>query len=121
MIMKSKAMTWAWILMLIQGFVMLIPCTFGFFYPEWSAGIVVKTIAGMSVAEVSSMYPELWQVIKLGFRGIGFAMIGSNLMALFIIIIPFRKGEKGAWFLLLILGLFYWITNVPLEASINIL
>ena len=24
MIMKSKAMTWAWILMLIQGFVMLI-------------------------------------------------------------------------------------------------
>lgn len=103
--------------MLVPCFILLIPSTLQFFVPSLYVGIYTKGIAGMTAEQVIALNPALFEVMKLGFRGIGFTVIGLLMLSVPIILKPFRIGEKWAWITLMSTWTFMWITNLVLKVQ----
>ncbi|MFB0533098.1 MAG: hypothetical protein ACETVU_05450 [Desulfatiglandales bacterium] len=71
----------------------------------------------MTAEQVIALNPALFEVMKLGFRGIGFTVIGLLMLSVPIILKPFRIGEKWAWITLMSTWTFMWITNLVLKVQ----
>ncbi len=112
----SKKMKWATGLMMINVLFM-IPSLLGFFIPDLYPGIYLQKDAGMTLEMVRNYNEGVYKVILLGFQGIGFGVLCMHIMYSPIILFPYRKGEKWAWFTLLAEATACWVINMILEAQ----
>ena len=114
---KSKRPGLAWKIMLLPCFILMIPSTLQFFVPGLYVGIYLEGLAGMTPEQVIALNPALFEVMKLGFRGIGFTVIGLLIVSISVLLIAFRGGEKWVWISLMCTWTFLWVTNLVLEAQ----
>ena len=117
-IRTSKAMLWATILMLV---VVLwnSPSIIQLFIPDLYVGIYIDSLADMSKAEAQALNAGLYEVILLAFQALGLTIFGYLLISVPVILIPYRKAEKWAWFTLGGFWLFVWGGNMILGLIAN--
>jgi len=114
----SKSMKWAVALML--GVVLLnLPSIFQLFVPDLYVGIYTKSLAGLSKVEAQALNPGLYQVILLGFQAVGLCIFGYLLLSVPVILIPYKRGEKWAWFSLMAMWYLVWGVNMFLGWTSN--
>jgi hypothetical protein len=112
---KSKKLNLAWKIMLLPCIVLLIPSTLQFFVPGLYVPIYLKGLAGMTPEEVIAINPAFYEVMKLGFQGLGLPLIGLLILAFGVILKAFRYGEKWAWISLMTSYAVLWGANLVLE------
>jgi len=114
----SKSMKWAVALML--GVVLLnLPSIFQLFVPDLYVGIYTESIAGLTKVEAQATNPGLYQVILLGFQAVGLSVFGYLILSVFIILIPYKRGERWAWFSLMAMWYLMWGVNIYLGWKSN--
>ena len=114
----SKSMKWAVALMLVVVLLNL-PSIFQLFIPDLYVGIYTESIAGLSKDEAQTLNPGLYQVILLGFQALGLSIFGYLLLSIPVILIPYKRGEKWAWFSLMAMWYLMWGVNVYLGWTSN--
>jgi hypothetical protein len=55
-------------------------------------------ITGMSLRELEASYPEATELVRFLYGALGLLKTSWSLLVLAITLIPYRKGEKWAWF-----------------------
>lgn len=114
----QKKQKWAVALMILP-MVMFLPSILNFFIPATFVDLYLVHDANISIAELQETHEGIASVLLLGFRGMGFTIIGYHLLAWPIILIPYRKGEKWTLPVLLIAQIFIWTANAVLEYQHN--
>ena len=112
---NSRKLNLAWKIMLLPCFVLLIPSTLQFFVPSLYVGIYIRGLSGMTPEQVVAINPAFYEVMKLGFQGLGLTMIGLLILSVGVILTAFRNGEKWAWIALMSSYTFLWVANLVLE------
>ena len=73
----------------------------------------------MSKAEAQALNAGLYEVILLAFQALGLTIFAYLVLSLSVILIPYRKAEKWAWFTLGGFWLFLWGGNMILGLIAN--
>lgn len=109
-------MKWAVGLMLVP-MVLFIPSMIQFFVPDLYINIYLHGSAGTSLDAVASTMPHVDDVLKAAFQGIGFSAIALHMLLWPMILIPFKKCEKWAWYTVGCSNLFLWGANTYVERT----
>lgn len=112
----KKSMTFPTLLMAIS-IAFYIPSILQLFKPDMYVGIYLMKVAGISIEQLRATSPEIAHIACLGFQGIGLGALGYHLLAWPLLFIPFRKGEKWAWYTLGFGQLILWSINLYIEVQ----
>lgn len=116
--MKNRKMNWAVILIGLT-MLMLIPSILQFFSADLYIGIYTKALADLTFPQVVDLNGGLAKVLEISFQGMGLGVLGIHMFVWPILLIPYRKGEKWAWYTLGISLPLLWIGNFYLESQGN--
>ncbi len=107
--MESKLITVGWIAALIMAIWILLGGLMAAVVPDLPLSIGFENYTGQSWSDFASANPKLAELYRILHRG-GIGSLGFSIAALVIgvILTGYRKGEKWAWFTLLIAGIFGW-------------
>jgi hypothetical protein len=67
-------------------------------------GYLDEELLGVTASEISALSPNLLELLKLDSRFEGLYMLSTALIFFVVSLIPYRKGEKWAWFTALVIG-----------------
>ena len=85
---------WLWKVLMIPAGIILLLGIIGVVYPDAYLDFYLQRSANTSLAALSTTQPELTLLLEVIFRANGLGMTMSSLLAIFIILFAFRKGEK---------------------------
>jgi hypothetical protein len=63
-----------------------------------------EVLLGVSVSQIRAFNPNVLNQITILFQFTGLYMFGTTSMAAIIALLPYRKGEKWAWYTQLVIG-----------------
>lgn len=63
-----------------------------------------ETLLGVTVSQIRAFNPNVLNQITILFQFTGLYMFGTTSMAAIIALLPYRKGEKWAWYTQLLIG-----------------
>jgi len=80
---------------------MLLPSLTNLFQPTL---YIDEEFLGVTVSQIRDFSPKLMVVIQNLIQIVGLYLLTTALSACFISLLPYRKGEKWAWYAMLVLG-----------------
>src|SRR5512138_2969619 len=120
----SKSIRISFIILMIESFVAMFYSISAFIMPQILVSRSFKIYTGKDWDTFFNGSPDLANYVMLlegAAGGMGFAVIVANL---FVLITSFRKGEKWAWFFVLVVSMTGWgvdlITNILLHNSFSV-
>ncbi len=63
-----------------------------------------EELLGVTVSEISDFSPKLMDIIQNLIQITGLYLLTAALASCFISLLPYRKGEKWAWYAMLVIG-----------------
>jgi hypothetical protein len=85
---------WLWKVIMIPACSILILGIIGVVYPDAYMDFYLQQSANTSLDTLSTTQPEITLLLEVIFRANGLGMTMSGILAIFIILFAFRKGEK---------------------------
>lgn len=98
---RPKERPWVkygWVVFLFLGLMWLVVGLTQLFNPEALLDNEAQHITGISWSELEASFPEATELARFIFGSVGNLKISWSLLVLAIILMPFRKGEKWAWY-----------------------
>jgi hypothetical protein len=114
-IMESK---WLWKVIMIPVCLVLAFGVLGALYPDIYVDYYLNHSANTTLEAVSETQPKISLLLEVIFRANGLGMIMSGVLAIFIILFAFRKGEKWSVPALAIAGGIGLIGEIILEIMV---
>ena len=118
--MESKALNISRIILIIITGIALILGVILVFAPTFFITSEFESFTGQALADFAESYPQAYSYILLESSEMGVFLFAVALITLLIILIPYRKGEKWAWYAILISVTLVAIAtvgfNIPLGA-----
>jgi hypothetical protein len=109
---------WLWKVLMIPVCLILVFGLLGTFYPHLYMAFYLKQSASTSLGAFSTTSPEIALLLEVIFRANGLGMTMSGILAIFIILFAFRKGEKWSIPALAIAGGIGLIGEIILEIMV---
>lgn len=98
-------------LLIIIGIWFVLESLILLFSPEWYLDMWITTLneelRPPTVSEISALGQNLLEFITFTTQMLGLAVLFASLLFCVIYLIPYRKGEKWAWFAMLVIGGIY--------------
>ena len=91
---------YGWVLFLGLGLLWLVVGLTQVFNPATMIEDEAQHVTGMSIIELEASSPETTELVRFLYGAIGMLKTSWSLLVLAIILIPFRRGEKWAWYTL---------------------
>ena len=89
---------YGWVVYLFLGLMWLVVGLTQLFNPEALLDNEAQHITGISWSELEASFPEATELARFLFGSVGNLKTSWSLLVLAIILMPFRKGEKWAWY-----------------------
>jgi hypothetical protein len=99
--MKRK---WLWKVIMVPACLVLFFGVLGAVYPDVYMDFYLNQTAHITLKALTATQPEISLLLEVIFRANGLGMTMSGILAIFIILFAFRKGEKWSVPALLIAG-----------------
>ena len=106
---------WLWKVILVPACLVLAFGILGAVYPDIYMDFYLNQTANTTLKALTATQPEISLLLEVIFRANGLGMTMSGILAIFIILFAFRKGEKWSVPALLIVGGVGLIGEVILE------
>ena len=94
----SNIVKYGWVVYLFLGLLWLVVGLTQVFNPEELADDDAQHITSMSLSELEASSPEATELIRFLYGAVGMLKTSWSLLVLAITLMPFRKGEKWAWY-----------------------
>jgi hypothetical protein len=78
-----------------------LPSLQGMFLPTLSIG---EELLGVTISEIRDFSPKLMDIIQNLIQITGLYLLAGALALCFLSLLPYRKGEKWAWYAILVIG-----------------
>jgi hypothetical protein len=91
---------YGWVVFLGLGLLWLVVGLSQLFNPEELIDNEAQHIIGTSLSELEASFPEATELVRFLFGTVGVLKTSWSLLVLSIILWPYRKGEKWAWYTL---------------------
>ena len=85
---------WMWKIFLVPAFLLLVFGLIGMLFPDAYMGFYLSHTAQTTAEELTAGQPKLVLLLHILFRANGVGMTMSGILAIFILVCAFRKGEK---------------------------
>ena len=106
--MESKSLKASWILLLIVSCVVIIFALMTLFAPKEFSANDFQSFTGQQLSDFKASNPQVFSYMSMGaFEG-GIYLLLAGISAVFLTLFAYRKGEKWAWYLALILNTIGW-------------
>jgi hypothetical protein len=96
--MERPWVKYGWVVYLFLGLLWLVVGLTQVFNPERSIDNEAQHIIGMSLSELEASFPEATELVRFLFGTVGVLKTSWSLLVLAITLIPYRRGEKWAWY-----------------------
>lgn len=107
--------------MIFMGFFILIMAILWIFVTEIMFVSDFKWYTGQSYSSYLASNPDFAEIYIITKKLIGFILLGNGVLVIFITQKSYRKGEKWAWYALLIAGSITWGTFIIYKIYIGYL
>jgi hypothetical protein len=98
--MERAYVKYGWVVFLGLGLLWLVVGLTQVFNPEGLADDEAQHITDMSLSELEASFPEATELVLFLFGAVGMLKTSWSLLVLAITVIPYRRGEKWAWYTL---------------------
>jgi hypothetical protein len=109
---------WLWKIMLVPAGLILILGLWGTLFPYNFMDFYLEQVSNTTFEAFSATQPEINTLLEAMFRANGLGMTMSGILAMFIIIFAFRKGEKWSIPALVIAGGIGLVGDIILEIMV---
>ena len=106
--MESKSLKVSWVLLLIVHCVVIILALITLFVPKVLIANNFQSFTGQQLSDFKVSNPQVFSFMYIGSFEVGIYILTAGISALFVTLFAYRKGEKWAWYLLLILNTLGW-------------
>ena len=106
--METKSGKLSWILLFIVSCVTIIIAFVLLFVPAVFIANEFQSFTGHQWSDFKALNPQVASYIAIASFDFGIALLVTGISALFITLFAYRKGEKWAWYLLLIAHTIGW-------------
>ena len=98
--MERPSVKYGWVVYLFLGLLWLVVGLTQVFNPGALLDDEAQHITGVSLSELEASCPEATELVRFLFGAVGMLKTSWSLLVLAIVLIPFRRGEKWAWYTL---------------------
>jgi hypothetical protein len=106
--METNSVKVSWILLLIVHCVVIILALIVLFVPKVFVVNEFQSFTGQQWSDFEASNPQVSSYMSMSIFEVGIFDLTAGISALFVTLFAYRKGEKWAWYLLLILHTIGW-------------
>jgi hypothetical protein len=98
--MERAYVKYGWVVFLGLGLLWLVVGLTQVFNPDGLLETEAQHVTGMSLSELEASCPEATKLVRFLLGAVGMLKTSWSLLVLAITVIPYRRGEKWAWYTL---------------------
>jgi cell division protein FtsW (lipid II flippase) len=102
---------YAWILITVLGVFFIFDAVV-FFSGMNPDPPLFNSLIGQSLSSFNSLHPDEGKAMTYLFHGFALAALGLGVFTIAVSYVPYRKGEKWAWYIIWYLPIFFFIATV---------
>lgn len=106
--MESKLMTTGWIAALIMAIWILLGGLMAIITPDILISAGFEDYTGRAWSDFASANPKIADLYRIAYGEIGGLALCIVALVIGVVLTGYRKGERWAWFTLLVAGIFGW-------------
>lgn len=122
---SKKAIQVSFIILIVESVIALLYGFGAFIVPEFLTARSFPLYTGQTWDSLLNENPEIANYIMILEGAAGGLGVTATLANLFVLLTRFRKGEKGAWFFVLVVSIIGWgsdlITNILLKNPLSVI
>jgi cell division protein FtsW (lipid II flippase) len=102
---------YAWILIAVLGVAFIFDALV-FFSGMNPDPPLFQSLIGQSLSNFNSLHPDEGKAMTYLFHGFGLAALGLGVFTIAVSYVPYRKGEKWAWYIVWYLPIFLFLATI---------